>query len=188
MPGKLYDLIAANFGKAAFYTEEERERYGGVNLNCCERILRGANIAYDLGMREEDMRVSAAFGGGMGIGSTCGAIAGALMVLSMKYAARRRRPRRSKRKRSCPSWSVYAENWAAWTAPRSSRAWPSREIARPRCWRWRRYWTTSWRQRTGTLESSVWPPESLAAPVHGRISTMRNKMRPASCAVEAFCV
>ena len=86
MPGKLYDLIAANFGKAAFYTEEERERYGGVNLNCCERILRGANIAYDLGMREEDMRVSAAFGGGMGIGSTCGAIAGALMVLSMKYA------------------------------------------------------------------------------------------------------
>ena len=52
MPGKLYDLIAANFGKAAFYTEEERERYGGVNLNCCERILRGANIAYDLGMRE----------------------------------------------------------------------------------------------------------------------------------------
>ena len=86
MRGKLYDLIAANFGKAAFYTEEERERYGGVNLNCCERILRGANIAYDLGMREEDMRVSAAFGGGMGIGSTCGAIAGALMVLSMKYA------------------------------------------------------------------------------------------------------
>ena len=86
MRGKLYDLIAANFGKAAFYTEEERERYGGVNLNCCERILRGANIAYDLGMREEDMCVSAAFGGGMGIGSTCGAIAGALMVLSMKYA------------------------------------------------------------------------------------------------------
>ena len=80
MPGKLYDLIAANFGKAAFYTEEERERYGGVNLNCCERILRGANIAYDLGMREEDMRVSAAFGGGMGIGSTCGAIAGALKI------------------------------------------------------------------------------------------------------------
>ena len=86
MRGKLYDLIAANFGKAAFYTAEERERYGGVNLNCCERILRGANTAYGLGMREEDMRVSAAFGGGMGIGSTCGAIAGALMVLSMKYA------------------------------------------------------------------------------------------------------
>lgn len=86
MSGKLYDLIAANFGKAAYYTPEEKERYGGVNLNCCERILRGANIAYGLGMREEDMRVSAPFGGGMGIGSTCGAVAGALMVLSMLYA------------------------------------------------------------------------------------------------------
>ena len=30
MRGKLYDLIAANFGKATFYTAEERERYGGV--------------------------------------------------------------------------------------------------------------------------------------------------------------
>ena len=86
MRGKLYDLIAANFGKAAFYTAEERERYGGVNLNCCERILYGANIAYDLGMREDDLRVSAAFGGGMGIGSTCGAIVGALMALSMRHA------------------------------------------------------------------------------------------------------
>ena len=86
MSGKLYDLIAANFGKAAYYTPEEKERYGGVNLNCCERILRGANIAYGLGMREEDMRVSAPFGGGMGIGSTCGAIVGALMALSMRHA------------------------------------------------------------------------------------------------------
>ena len=86
MSGKLYDLIAANFGKAAYYTPEEKERYGGVNLNCCERILRGANIAYGLGMREEDMRVSAPFGGGMGIGSTCGAIIGALMALSMRHA------------------------------------------------------------------------------------------------------
>ena len=86
MRGKLEELIAAGFGKAAHYTPEENERYGGVNLNCCERILRGANIAYDLGMREEDMRVSAPFGGGMGIGSTCGAIIGALMALSMRHA------------------------------------------------------------------------------------------------------
>ena len=86
MPGSLSELILGNFGKAAFYTPEEQARYGGVNLNCCERILRGANIAYGLGMREEDMRVSAPFGGGMGIGSTCGAVVGALMVLAMKYA------------------------------------------------------------------------------------------------------
>ena len=86
MEGKLSNLIESNFGKAAFYTPEENARYGGVNLNCCERILRGANIAYGLGMREEDLRVSAAFGGGMGIGITCGALVGALMVLSMKYS------------------------------------------------------------------------------------------------------
>ncbi len=54
-------MLEANFGKAAFYTPEEKERYGGVNLNCCERILRGSNIAYGLGMREEDLRVSAPF-------------------------------------------------------------------------------------------------------------------------------
>ena len=83
----LRDLIAANFGKAAFYTPEEQERYAGKNLNCCERILRGANIVYGLGMTEEDMRVSAAFGGGMGVGGVCGAITGALMALSRKYAA-----------------------------------------------------------------------------------------------------
>ena len=74
----------SGFGKAAHYTPEEHERYGGVNLNCCERILRGANIAYDLGMREEDMRVSAPFGGGMGIGIDIRI--GALMALSMRHA------------------------------------------------------------------------------------------------------
>ena len=88
MRGPLREMIENNYGKAEHYTPEERERYGGVNLNCCERILRGANIAYGLGMREEDLRVSAAFGGGMGIGSVCGAVTGALMVLSMQYAGR----------------------------------------------------------------------------------------------------
>ena len=43
-------------------------------------------LAESMGMREEDMRVSAPFGGGMGIGSTCGAIVGALMALSMRHA------------------------------------------------------------------------------------------------------
>ena len=34
MRGKLEELIASGFGKAAHYTPEENERYGGVNLNC----------------------------------------------------------------------------------------------------------------------------------------------------------
>ena len=141
MRGKLEELIAAGFGKAAHYTPEENERYGGVNLNCCERILRGANIAYDLGMREEDMRVSAPFGGGMGIGSTCGAIVGALMALSMRHAGVAEKPRRSRKRSSCPFWSACARSLGRWIAPPSSRIWQWRAIARPQCWRWPASWT-----------------------------------------------
>ena len=50
MKQSLAALIDNNFGKAAFYTPEENEKYGGANMNCCERILYGANIAYDLGI------------------------------------------------------------------------------------------------------------------------------------------
>lgn len=81
----LLDLLKNGFGKAANYTEAEKIRFGGVNLNCCERILYGANEAYGLGLSDSSLRVSAPFGGGMGIGSICGAVTGALMVLSLKY-------------------------------------------------------------------------------------------------------
>ena len=50
------------------------------------RLSIHKQLAEAMGMREEDMRVSAPFGGGMGIGSTCGAIVGALMALSMRHA------------------------------------------------------------------------------------------------------
>lgn len=40
----------------------------------------------DLGLtREEALKMSAAFGGGMGIGETCGAVIGAMIVLGLKY-------------------------------------------------------------------------------------------------------
>ena len=88
MAKKLYNLIESGFGRAINYSDEERELYGDVNLNCAERILRGANIAYKLGLSEEALRVSAPFGGGMGIESVCGAITGALMVLGALYTDR----------------------------------------------------------------------------------------------------
>lgn len=68
----LYDLIKNGFG--------EKEDY-----NCAEKILYGANEAYNLNLSKEAMKLAAGFGGGMGIESICGALTGAVMVLSHKY-------------------------------------------------------------------------------------------------------
>lgn len=68
----LYDLILSGFGKEEDY-------------NCAEKILYGANKAYNLGLTREALKLSAGFGGGMGIESVCGALTAACMVLSHKY-------------------------------------------------------------------------------------------------------
>ena len=86
MPGSLSELILGNFGKAAFYTPEEQARYGGVNLNCCERHTAWRKHRLRAWHAAGGHACERAFGGGMGIGSTCGAVVGALMVLAMKYA------------------------------------------------------------------------------------------------------
>lgn len=53
--------------------------------NCCQRVL--APFARECGLTEEQAyRLGANFGGGMKIGSTCGAITGGLMVLGMLNA------------------------------------------------------------------------------------------------------
>lgn len=51
------------------------------DLNCAEKILYGANDAYGLGIEDRSLKLSSAFGGGMGTGGTCGAVASALMVI-----------------------------------------------------------------------------------------------------------
>lgn len=60
------------------------EKGFGTNqdFNCAEKILYGANEIYNMGLKKESMKLSAGFGGGMGIESTCGALTGAIMVLS----------------------------------------------------------------------------------------------------------
>ena len=68
----LYDLIKDGFGNKE-------------NYNCAEKILYGANEAYNLGLSKEALKLSAGFGGGMGIESVCGALTGAIMALSNKY-------------------------------------------------------------------------------------------------------
>ncbi|NLC26849.1 MAG: C_GCAxxG_C_C family protein [Fastidiosipila sp.] len=88
MAKELYKLLENGFGVAANYSEKEHRLFGDVNLNCAERILRGANIVYDLGLSEQAMCAAAPFGGGMGVDSMCGSITGALMVLGIIFTAK----------------------------------------------------------------------------------------------------
>ena len=54
------------------------------DLNCAERILYGANRAYQLGFDKDDLKVAAGFWG-MAIESVCGALTASIMVLSRLY-------------------------------------------------------------------------------------------------------
>ncbi|MDR3200159.1 MAG: C-GCAxxG-C-C family protein [Spirochaetales bacterium] len=51
-------------------------------LNCAETILRVANSDLGLGLDKNALLLAAGFGGGMGVGNVCGALTGAIMVLS----------------------------------------------------------------------------------------------------------
>ena len=53
-----------------------------VHYNCCQSVL--APFAQEMGLTpEQAFRLGSHFGAGMRHGSTCGALAGALMVLGM---------------------------------------------------------------------------------------------------------
>lgn len=54
------------------------------SMNCSQAILE--TYAPAMGMTvDQARRVAAAFAGGMGMGSECGAVTGAMMVIGMKY-------------------------------------------------------------------------------------------------------
>ena len=67
----LADLIRQGFG-------EEK-----IDLNWAEKILYGANKTYNLNLTKNALKMSAGFGGGMGIEKTCGALISGVMVLSI---------------------------------------------------------------------------------------------------------
>lgn len=71
----LVELLKDGYGKA-------------MDLNCAEKILYGANWAYDLKLSPESLKLAAGFGGGMGVGGVCGTVSGAIMVLSHLYVTR----------------------------------------------------------------------------------------------------
>lgn len=56
------------------------------DLNCAECILTAANEEYNLNLPKKAIKSMAAFGGGMGIGSVCGAITGAIAAIGIMFA------------------------------------------------------------------------------------------------------
>ncbi|AWI07042.1 C-GCAxxG-C-C family (seleno)protein [Clostridium drakei] len=61
-----------------YYDEE-------YNLNCAETMIYGANEEYNMQLDKKTLKTMAAFGGGMGIESTCGVISGSLAVLGILF-------------------------------------------------------------------------------------------------------
>lgn len=68
----LSELIEQGFG--------EKE-----DLNCAEKILYGANAAYNLGLDREALKLASGFGGGMAIEDKCGALTASIMVLGRLF-------------------------------------------------------------------------------------------------------
>ena len=56
---------------------------GGIN--CTQAVLAACGTAHGI-EREDAMRLGGAFGSGMNMGETCGAVTGALMVLGLRHA------------------------------------------------------------------------------------------------------
>ena len=52
----LLELLQKGYGKA-------------MNLNCAEKILYGANWAYNMQLPPQALKIAAGFGGGMGAGA-----------------------------------------------------------------------------------------------------------------------
>ncbi len=61
---------------------ENTKNYYGNGYNCAEALTLAGNDACNLGLDEKTVKVMAAFGGGCGCGHICGALAGALGVIS----------------------------------------------------------------------------------------------------------
>jgi len=68
----LSSLILQGYGKKEDY-------------NCAEKILYGANQVYKLGLDKQALKMSSGFGGGMAIGSVCGALTASVMVLGLLF-------------------------------------------------------------------------------------------------------
>jgi C_GCAxxG_C_C family probable redox protein len=67
----------------------ENDYMKNEGLNCAETILRVSNRDLGLGLDKEALLLASGFGGGMGVGSVCGALTGSIMVLGRLYVKER---------------------------------------------------------------------------------------------------
>jgi C_GCAxxG_C_C family probable redox protein len=56
-----------------------------LDLNCAETVLHVANCVYEMKLTPETMKLSSAFGGGMGMEDKCGALTASIMVLGYLF-------------------------------------------------------------------------------------------------------
>jgi len=61
------------------------QQYYLNGYNCAESIIRAGNDYYQLGLHDHDMKMMAAFGGGMMIGDVCGVFTSSAAIISSKY-------------------------------------------------------------------------------------------------------
>ncbi|GFO68029.1 hypothetical protein GMLC_16080 [Geomonas limicola] len=81
--GGITKIVEASDSNPANKPEHAKNQFL-KSMNCSQAILE--TYAPSLGMSVTQARkVAAAFAGGMGMGSECGAVTGALMVIGMKY-------------------------------------------------------------------------------------------------------
>ncbi len=76
----LYDYLVREYKSLSVLSEKERNSL--VHVNCCEKIVFGANLVYKLGLDENALKMARGFGGGMNVESSCGIITGGVMILS----------------------------------------------------------------------------------------------------------
>ena len=70
-------------------TELAEMWYRDHDRNCAEALLCAGQEHYQLLLTPEALRLAGGFGGGMGIGSVCGALIGSLMVMGPLFIAER---------------------------------------------------------------------------------------------------
>lgn len=73
----------------AFGKDRPADEQPLYHMNCAEVLLRAGSDAYGLSLSEETFKTMRAFGGGFQAGRSCGALVGALAVLSHRYGEER---------------------------------------------------------------------------------------------------
>ena len=65
--------------------EDIAKNYYKQGFNCAESLVRAGNDLYELGLHDHDMKMIAGFGGGLQCQDICGAMSGAICVISSKF-------------------------------------------------------------------------------------------------------